>query len=73
MNSLPKNLATLVAIVAFCGALLCALLCDCPPLAALKKAGLGALAAAVVTWFCVQVALGVLVEGIKRQASQEGN
>ena len=72
MNSLPKNLATLAAIVAFCSALLIALLGDCPPLAALKKAGLGAFIAAVVTWLCARVALGVLVEGMRQQASQDG-
>jgi hypothetical protein len=72
VNSLPKNLATLAAIVAFCSALLIALLCDCPPLAALRKAALGGAAAAVVTWFCARVALAVLVEGIRQQASQEG-
>ena len=72
MNSLPKNLGALAASVVFCSALLLALLCDCPPLAALRKAALGALAAAAVTWFCAHLALGVLLDGMRRQAGEDG-
>ena len=72
MTSLPKNIAKLVGIVAFCGAMLVGLLCDGPPLCALKRAALGAAVAAGLTWLCAHVALGVLVTGARHQAGEEG-
>jgi hypothetical protein len=72
MSRLPKDIGLLGGIVAFCAGLLVALLCDCPPLAALKKAAYSAALAFPVTWLCAHVAVGVLSDGIRRH-DEEAN
>ena len=70
MSSLPKNVGLLSGIVVFCAALLAALLCDCAPLQAARKAALCAIAFAPVTWLCTHVALGVVYAGLRRRDDQ---
>jgi hypothetical protein len=72
MSRLPKDIGILGGIVSFCGALLAALLCRCPPLAAARKAGLCAVGVMLVAWLCTHVALGVLHDGaVRRQRDTE--
>jgi nitrate/nitrite transporter NarK len=72
MSSLPKNVGMLGGIISFCGGLLAALLCNCAPLAAARKAAVCAVTVAVVAWLCTYLALGVLSEGV-RQRRQENS
>jgi hypothetical protein len=72
MSDLPKNIGMLGGIVAFSGALLAALLCSCPPLAAARKAGLCAVGVALVAWLCTRVAAGVLYDGVRRHRQKDG-
>lgn len=57
-------------IVAFCAGMLVALLCDCPPLTALKRALLGGAVMTVVTWLCAHIALGVVWDGLRRRGEE---
>jgi hypothetical protein len=71
MANLPKNLGLLSGITGFNAALLVALLCDCPPLIALKKGAVGGLAVLLVVWFCAHVAVGVIRDGLRKGVDQD--
>jgi hypothetical protein len=66
VNSLPRNVAVLGAVVAFCAALLAGLVCDSPPLIAAKRAALCAAVVAVLAWVCSRVAVSVMHDGLRR-------
>jgi len=66
MSSLPRNVAVLGAVVAFCGALLAGLLWDGPPLVAAKRAALCAAGVAALSWVCARVAVSVMHDGLNR-------
>ncbi len=66
MNSLPRQIGLLGAIVAFCAAMLVGLLRDCPPLQTGRRALIGAVLAGIVVQLAVQLALGVLREGLRQ-------
>ncbi len=71
MNKVPKNAGMLGGTVAFSAVLLVAILRGQTPMSAVGRAGVCALVAAAVAWFCAQLAVGVLYAGIGGQ-QQEG-
>jgi hypothetical protein len=71
MSKLPKHLGLLGGIVAFCAGLLVALLCECPPLAAARKAGLCALVSGSLVWVCAGIGVGVLQDGLSRRGRDQ--
>ena len=65
MSSLPKSLATLAAVMAFCASELLCLLRNCPPLSSMKRAAACALLLGTLCWVCAHVGLSVLRDGLR--------
>jgi hypothetical protein len=72
MSKVPRRVGLLGAIVAFCGAMMAALLCGCPPPVAARRAAMCAGVCGVVAWLCAAVALGVICQAVQVQGDQEG-
>jgi hypothetical protein len=70
MNRLPKSLAMLGGIVGFCAAQLLSMLRGTPPLGAMKRALVCALALAALSWLCTHVAVSVFQEGLRHPESK---
>ncbi len=70
MSSLPKNVGLLGGVVAFCAAMLVALLCSCPPLLAMKKAAICGVVVGLVARLSTHLAMGVVRDGL-RQSRRE--
>ncbi|MGD2175588.1 MAG: hypothetical protein PVJ27_09310 [Candidatus Brocadiaceae bacterium] len=66
MSKLPKDLGVLCGVMAFCAAMLIALLRSSPPLVALKKAGLCGIVLAGVAWIGAHIALSVIRAGLRQ-------
>jgi hypothetical protein len=63
MSKLPKKLALLGGIVAFCLVQLLSMLRGVAPLGSLKRALVSAVVVAAMTGLCARIAAGVLREG----------
>jgi hypothetical protein len=62
---MPRDVATLSSIMAFCLANIVCLLRDCPPLLSTKRATICAVVLGSIVWACTHIAIGVVREGMR--------
>lgn len=66
MHRIPRGVSRLAGLIAFCAAVLLALLMDVHPLTALWRGACCAVSFALVAWLSAQVVLSVLRAGSER-------